>query len=282
MKSLNFFQRRLLLLTLAVLALLSGCDRAAIMQKAVSKDDEEFAQHAVDLLKEQRFDEIKRESTPEFIDYPYLDETLARMAEMFPPAEVKSVKPVGLRSSQDSGVYTSTLTLEYEFPGKWLLSDVTISRMNGRREIAGLSVTPIQDSLENVNRFNLRGKDALEYSILGLAIAAPVFTVCVLVICFRTKNVRKKWLWAIFVLLGVGKLSLNWTTGDLSWRSLSVQIPCGHPTASPAYGPYGPWIISLALPLGAILFLVKRNRILQQTQVETQSSVEQPPTTPLE
>ena len=59
-------------------------------------------------------------------------------------------------------------------------------------------------------------------------------------------------------MLGLGQLSLNWTTGDLDYRIARVQM------LGSAYlkqGLYAPWILSVSVPLGAIVFLIRRNKL---------------------
>jgi hypothetical protein len=177
------------------------------------------------------------------------------MAEMFPAEEPKSVKVVDIKFLRNEGSSTHSLTLEYEFSDTWLLVNIAIKRLNGPSTIAAFNVTPISDSLESVNRFSLAGKSGLQYLMLGLALAAPIFCLYVLVVCLRTKNQRFKWLWAIFILFGVGRLAVNWTTGELAFTPLAVHVPCASMTAVPAYGP---WVVAVSLPLGALLFMARR------------------------
>ena len=37
---------------------------------------------------------------------------------------------------------------------------------------------------------------------LAFAILIPVFTLCALVLCIRTKMEKRKWLWIIFIIIG--------------------------------------------------------------------------------
>lgn len=147
---------------------------------------------------------------------------------------------------------------------------MSIKRVGDYSTITSFRVTPIPDSLEYTNRFSLVGKSSLQYVILGLAVAAPIFTFYVLAVCLRTKNQTRKWLWAIFILVGVGKLGVNWTTGALTFTPLAVNIPCGGATTM---GLYGPWVVTVNLPLGAILFLRKRNKSIAGSEVPTTTLV---------
>jgi TRAP-type C4-dicarboxylate transport system permease small subunit len=60
----------------------------------------------------------------------------------------------------------------------------------------------------------------------------------------------------LFILAGLGKLAINWGTGQWSFTILALQIPC----ASAIKPLYQPWIIAAYLPVGAMLFLNERWR----------------------
>jgi hypothetical protein len=97
----------------------------------------------------------------------------------------------------------------------------------------------------------LGGKNALQYGVLTLAVGVAIFTLCVLVVCIRTKLKRRKWLWILFILFGFGKLSVNWATGQWGIQVLAAQLF----SASTYADFFGPWIISVSLPIGAMVFL---------------------------
>jgi hypothetical protein len=60
-------------------------------------------------------------------------------------------------------------------------------------------------------------------------------------------------LWIIFILIGLAKLNLDWTTGQMGFRLIAFQIPGA---GISKMGLYAPWILSVSVPLGAILFLI--------------------------
>jgi hypothetical protein len=246
------------------------------MKKVVPPADEAFARERTDLLRQKRFEQIQRELDPSISD-ANTEETLKTMAEMFPSEEPKSVKVVDIKFLRHEESRTHSLTLEYEFSDTWLLVNIAIKRLNGASTIAAFNVTPIPDSLENVNRFSLAGKNGPQYLVLILALAAPIFSLYVLVVCLRTKNQRFKWLWAIFILFGVGALSINWTTGELGFTPLAVRIPCASITAVPAYGP---WAIIVSLPLGAFLFMARRSANAMANESQSPQEVDTGKTSP--
>jgi hypothetical protein len=266
--------RPLLFVSVAFCLSLGGCDRAELMKQKTPAVDETYAKWQVELLRQRRFEEIQRELDSSISDANILD-TLNTMAGMFPPEEPKSLKVVDLQFQHGRDSTTHTLALEYEFRETWLLVNISIKRMDGLTTIAAFNVRPMADSLESVNNFSLVGKSGLHYLMLGFALAAPIFCLYALVICLRTEKQNFKWLWAVFILFGVGRLAINWTTGELAFTPLAVHIPCGFATAVPAYGP---WMVGASLPLGAILFMARRDRNTVANEVQSPPTNQLPPT----
>lgn len=245
------------------------------MKKVVPAYDETFARERIDQLRQRRFEPIERELDPSISDSdPNLQDTLNKMAGMFPTEEPKSIKVVDVKFVSEQNSSTHTLTLEYEFSQIWLLVNISIKRIDGIATIGAFNVTPMAESLESVNGFSLVGKSGLQYVILVLAIAGPIFCLYALVVCLRTKHQNFKWMWAIFILLGIGSLAVNWTTGELNFTPLAVHIPCASATEVPAYGP---WMVAVSMPLGAVLFVIKRRRSSELTALRSPLAEDQPP-----
>jgi len=240
---------------LAVCACLFGCDQAALMKKFTPPEDESIARGYFDQLRQGKLDLVERDLDPS-VAGPDTRDKLVEMASLIPPETPVSVKVVGAHLFHGKEYSTTGLTLEYQFPSKWLLFDVTTRKEGGSSTIVGFHVTPQSDSLENLNRFTLTGKSAIHYWLLTLAVCSLTFSVYVLILCIRAKDVKRKWLWMIFVLVGVGGLAINWNTGEITFKILSIYLPC----ASASHPLYGPWTISVFLPLGAILFLNRQRK----------------------
>ena len=248
------------LIGIAFCASLVGCNQATFVKSWTPPNAESTARGYVDLLRQGQFDQIERDLDPSIVD-SNLRDTLAKMAAIFPAGNPQSIKVVGVNT--DVGVNiphrqdTSKITLEYQFPNKWLLVNIATEKKRGFSSIVDFHVTPIPDSLENRNKFTLVGKSAIQYSILILAVCSLVFSFYVLILCIRRKDVKRKWLWLIAVLGGVEKVAVNWTTGQLTFGVLSIYLP----TAIASRNPYGPWTIGVCIPLGAILFLLRHRKL---------------------
>jgi hypothetical protein len=113
------------------------------------------------------------------------------------------------------------------------------------------------ESLEEANRFTFTGKEPVQYVILAAAIGSLALMIYAFVLCIRTPMEKRKWLWIILVFVGVAKVGVDWTTGETFFRLLYIFIPA----ATAGKDLYGPWSISVSIPLGALLFLIYRERL---------------------
>jgi hypothetical protein len=103
----------------------------------------------------------------------------------------------------------------------------------------------------------------MQYFVLALAVFFPLLTLYALVLCAKTPLPRRKWPWVLFILLGIGKLAVNWTTGSWGMTPVAVQLFSASATAPL----YGQWTVAVSLPLGAIIFLVRRKSLLAPTTI---------------
>jgi len=139
------------------------------------------------------------------------------VAELIPAGEPTSIKLVGAQRFTSAGATTVNLTFEYQFADRWILTNVMTKTKDGAATLVGFHVYPEAASLEATNRFSWAGKGALQYGVLAVA-------------C---------------VLFGFGKFWVNWTTGEWGIQPLTFQLF----SASSVSAPYGPWIVSVSLPV---------------------------------
>ena len=76
----------------------------------------------------------------------------------------------------------------------------------------------------------------------------------------------RKWPWILFIIFGIGKISVNWATGQWTGQFVAVQLF----SAAAMSEFYGPWVISASVPIGAVAFIIyKRTRLLRSHKAET-------------
>ena len=237
--------------------MLAGCTQEQMLQKFASPDDQATARGYIDELRAHKFDALESAADPS-IQGPTLQSTLAQMADLIPQGNPTSVKLVGAQSYRSPEGETVNTTFEYNFGETWLLANVAIKTRNDVKTIVGFHVYPETLPLERQNAFALAGKPAIAYIILCAALAAALVTVYALVLCIRTRlRGRRKWLWMLFIGIGFGKFAVNWTTGQWSFSPVSIQL-----FSASALAPiYGAWTIAASIPLGAIMFLLRRKSL---------------------
>jgi hypothetical protein len=243
---------RFVAVSLALLSL-AGCSRDALLQKFASAEDQSAAKKYVDYLRAGQYAELEAVMDPG-IKEPSLRATLEQMTRLIPDEEPSSVTLVGAETTVTPSGTIKNLTFEYQFADRWLLLNLATRRKDDAFTIVGLHVYPRAQSLDEENRMTLTGKSPGQYLIFALAILLPSFSLYALILCIRTKMERRKWLWILFILFGVSKVAVNWATGEWQVTPLAIQLF----SASAVREGYGPWLVGVSLPLGAILFLFRR------------------------
>jgi len=243
-------------LALCLVVGLCGCSGQSMLDRIAPETTRE-AKTNFDYLRHGQFNLIEP-SMDASIDRSTLHDKLQEMANVIPAGEPISVKTVGAHAFWDSRKGTDTkVDLEYQFPNKWVLVEMAVHTQDGKSAITNFYVQRDAVSLEDANRFTLFGKQPVQYVILGAAIGSLALMIYALVLCIRTPMEKRKWLWIILVFVGVAKVGVDWTTGETFYRVFYVFVPA----ATAGKELYGPWSISLSIPLGAILFLLLRDRL---------------------
>jgi len=246
------------LIGVSALMILSGCgDPDSMIKKFTPPEDEAIATNYIAMLRQNQFEPIQKDLDPS-LKSVLTQDMLVKMAAAIPDQDPISVKVIGAQQVRNSDLYRINLSFEYQFPSKWLLINVATQKKDCVSTIIGFNIYPLSDSLENLNKFTLAGKNLLQYVTLSFAILIPIFTLYVLVLCIRTKMEKRKWLWIIFIIIGIGKFTVNWTTAQWQFAPLSFQF-----FGASAFAPmYSAWLISISLPLGAIVFLIRRRKLV--------------------
>lgn len=154
-----------------------------------------------------------------------------------------------------------TILCQYRFPNIWVAVSLVFKTWGTQKKIIGLSIEHNDKPLHEVHAFAFFSKTAFHYLFLFLTVCVVVFCAATLVICIRSDIGKKKWLWNAFILTGEGKFCLNWTTADYGFEILDFQFPLYTFSKD---GDYSPWIICIWMPVGAIVFLLRRKALLKK------------------
>ena len=238
--------------------LLAACSQQALIDKFTPHPAAEVARSVLDQVRQGDMEPVKATLGDSLRQDPGVEDKLKELTGYFPAGTPRSVRLVGTRTMTVNGATRYDLTYEYEFAGGWVLGNVLLAGEGDALRVEGVHVQRMAQSLEQQNAFTLSGKDATHWVILFACIVIPVFCLYAFVLCLRTPIARRKWLWALGTLVGFVTLRFNWATGAFDFQLLSIQLFGASATASP----YGPMIMGMSLPLGAIWFLACRSGLV--------------------
>lgn len=242
--------------------LVTACSYQDMADKLIPKKESKFAMDYLHKLQARDFEHVKKYLDPS-IESQVTDEKLIEITEYFPSGELQSTELIGSQVNTLNSQWQGNFSFEYQFSGGWALANVVLKKSNDALSVIGFNVYRTEASQKELNKFNLSGKSAIQYLVLILAIIAPLFILVTLYFCIKTPIPKRKWLWVLFVLVGVGSISINWTTGQYAIQSFSINL---FSASAMAAGPFAPWIVSASIPLGAMLFWFKRKGFIEASR----------------
>jgi hypothetical protein len=254
--------KRLLPVFSLVLILFSGCRPDMVLLEKADRERGPVARTYIDHLRAGRISEIVTDLAPELRKGGDVEPTFHKMRELIPQEEPGERVLVGFRWWSPVGQPTQyALTYQYAFAAdRWVMINLSYRELGtGKFEVLGMHVTPLAASLQELNRFTLAGKSAWHHLFLVACATTVLLILITLVVCVRTPVRRRKWLWIVFVLLGFGQFTLNWTTGEWGWQAMSINLLGAGITST---GTYAPWMVTFALPVGAIVFWIRRRHLI--------------------
>ena len=247
----------------AVVLLLAGCDQTKLVSKLTPVGEDTMARSLIEDLRAGRLFDAELmidQRMPAAKVMPGLEQ----LQRLFRGGSELSMEEIGFHEhfyfNHGHTVRTTNLTYEIHLTTGWFVGTVVLIEKGNSRTVGGVHFNAIPTSLETMNRFTLAGKSPRALAYLVAAAVMPLLVLAVFVLCLRSR-IRRKWLWAIFVALGFGTVTLNWTTGATSIHAISVLL---FGASAFQMGPYSPWMISISFPLGAIVFLAARGRLVRQ------------------
>lgn len=242
-----------------------GCSPKEMLNTIVPDEADTFAREYINILRKGDFQTAITLINPELVN-PAIESDLKNIASFFDQGELLAVEVVGCNVFSMNNIKKTDLTYQYQFTDSWLLASVVVNNIEGTQEILGVNVKPIPTSIQDMNALTFSGKGISNYIMTIMSLLIVLFILYALILCCKSK-VKRKWLWIIFILVGIGKLSLNWTTGEIGFNPLSFNVQLFGSSLIRS-GIYGPWFLTISLPLGAIIFLFKK-RNLKNKEVGT-------------
>ena len=255
---------KILILAAILLLVTAACSYQDMSDKLIPKAESQFAEEYLHRLQLRDYEYVKKFIDPS-IEARVTDEKLVEIAGYFPDGELLGTELIGLQVNVFDSRWQGNFTFEYQFSSGWALANVVLRKSGNELSVVGFSVYRTEASQKEINKFTFAGKSVLQYLILAAAILVPIFVLVTAYFCIRTPIPKRKWLWVIFVLVGMGAVSVNWTTSQYAIQPLTIKL---FSASAMAAGPYAPWIISVSVPLGAIMFWFKRKGFIEASRAD--------------
>lgn len=249
-------------LALVLCALLAACSMDEMLLRIATPEGDRFAREVVAQLRRGDSASAGRRLSPNLLKVPGVRDSLAGLARHFPRGPVRELKLVNAQVLVQQGLTIRHLTYQERSAGGVAVIEVRVLEDDmSYRYLDGVHVAQRAAALSDENAFTFAGKGPLHTSFLLLACALPLFCLWAAVRVARTP-MPARWLWALLALVAAGGATFNWTTGELSISLLSVQLMGAGILRS---GAAGPWLLSVAFPVGAVIALARRRRFLERT-----------------
>jgi hypothetical protein len=254
-----------------VAVLTVACSPQAWLDRAAESPEAQFAKESVALVWQQDSDSLLQRMAPDLRAQVTPDQ-LAKLYAQVPPGSPEQPVLVGYNYLASPSSKQALVSLQYPFPDAYVLVQVGVQSSGAVPSLYAFHLQRLPDALERLHAFVLRGKSVRHYLFLALALAVLTSIVVCLVLCVRTPLPRRKWLWVLFVSLGYGQFTMNWTTGEVATRPISFQLLGAGVQAA---GPYAPWFVSFSAPFGALVFLYRRRQLQEAQRKGALGGVEQ-------
>lgn len=245
-----FKKTALVLTSLFCVVMFLGCNEDARLQKAAPKEADQVAREFITALNKKNTDQAEKLIEPKI--RTEAKEKLKNLATLLDVGAPKKVQVVGVRVRQDKEQKLVQLNYQIYFEKVWVAASLAILENSEGRYIFSVRMDPLKEPLEKIYAFKLWGKSFFHYIVLLLFIAAPLFTLYVLIQCIRLP-VKRKWIWIPLIVLGFFPLYLDWTMGRAFIRLLGVHLF----SISFMKAKYGPLVLSVGVPIGALIFYFK-------------------------
>lgn len=247
------------LYAMLVFVALAACGMPVTPDAFRQTPEAQFLNSIVDRVASRDFDSIEAQLHPS-VSPQEARVALQKVADALPQEPITKVEAAGWTQTFNSGdAPTVVLAAQYTFGDSfWLVASAQLVGRPNEYRIAGFNMRIMGAPLEKINAFTLAGKGVGQYLFLVAAVAAFAVSVLALVRCARTRGLRRKWLWLVFIAVGFVAFSMNWTTGVAEMRPLSINLMSA---AVVRDGWLGSWTVTFSVPLGAIWFLIRhRNK----------------------
>lgn len=211
---------------------------------------------------------VTRRVSPEITDAK-----VAELRTVTQPGAPQSTKVLHWTATSGNGADSYSIIQRLDYAQQTVILNTVAVRQNGGPWlIDGLHFNSVSRAqADAASGFSLSNKSPAQYAML---VAMGLFPL----ICISAVAVaawRRRWGWMIGSLFGFSQIALNWTTGE--WGFQPIYISLLGAGAFKGAGPFDPWILSIAIPIPAILFWLLKRYGPKPAKVKAKPAVPPPP-----
>jgi hypothetical protein len=219
----------------------------------IGASDKRALEAPIDSLLAGRDEEILTSLIGE-IDRAQAQEQIELIQGLVPPGTPESSRLTNWRVTHTTNGQALNGSFEYGYADHIMLAQSSLSRARDGEPwlVSGFHVNVFERSDLPPQGVSFEGKATGFYVFMAALLAIPVFILATLWAVLLWKRVRRRWLWGVAVTIGLGTFAVNATTGAWSFNFLSFLLFGAAATWSGSV--LDSWVLSIALPLGAIAF----------------------------
>jgi hypothetical protein len=244
------------LVAFLIIALLAACSSDDVVRRLTPADADRRARDYIALLARNQVDSAVDRLHP-LLAGPDTRNELAQIGTLLGHERFDSSRTIGVHINTISGVRHVNLTYEFHVRSGWVLANVATVDSNNTWFVEGFSAQPLARTLEEEHRFSLAGKSGRHFVWLAVTLMSAVLSLGTAVFLATRRDMPKRWRWVLASLVGIGAFSLNWSTGAVAVSLFNLQLGAA---AILRNSPAAPWIMSFAIPLGAIVGILRYRR----------------------
>ena len=248
------------LIFVVICALITGCSHERDYSDIADSSKDELARSYIQSLLDGDYERLNQDLATG-VHMAADNDVWSTARSLYGQEELIDIRVIGYQSQWVSnGPSSYFFTYEHQFADRWIVTTVGLQESkHGYVSIYNFrTMNPTQESIVTLNQFSLKNKSITQYLFFAATCLVPVFVLTSFVVAIFTKFPRRKWLWLIFILLGLFKFIMNWHTGELSFSLLNINL-LGFSLQSDSV--ISPWYVAFSLPVGSVLFWLKRSRL---------------------
>lgn len=254
--------RCVLLLTMAAMLLLSltACGGIKI-------EDNPQARAGVDALLTALLEgdeEAGYKAVTDQINRKDFSQAFHQMAQLIADVESYELEPIGFNYQSRNGVTYRTMTYRMTTNDATFVVEAVVQ--DNVQGLLSFYITPEEYTALNYTGTpgHMEGASLAQWVVLAVGILSWVFVIWMAVDCCRRK-IQRKWLWLIAIVLGSILLTLSTSASSVNLRfNIGIHLRL----SSWIFYGNGDTQLNLLVPVGALLYLLRRKKLANSKEVE--------------